>query len=81
MLDEPIATPEAEGAGFTNEWAVDGRVRFLKNIPGFYVLNRLHDELPIAATVPEWIEGAEDVDERIDLLHPILQSSVHAGRQ
>lgn len=72
LLDEPIATAEAEMAGFTNERAVDGRVRFLKNIPGFYVLNRLHDELPVAQSVPHWIESAEDVAERIDLLHPDL---------
>ena len=72
LLDNPIATPEAEAAGFTNERAVDGRVRFYKNIPGFYVLNRLHDELEIEAPVPQWIEYAEDVDDRIDLMHPDL---------
>ncbi len=72
LLDRPISTPEAEAAGFTNEWAVDGRIRFLKNIPGFYVLNRLHDELDIQTSIPQWIERADDVDERINLMHPDL---------
>jgi rhamnulokinase len=72
LLDDPIATYEAETAGFTNERTVDGRVRFLKNIPGFYVLNRLHAELAISKTIPEWLETAEDVKERIDLLSPDL---------
>ncbi|MHB8637009.1 MAG: rhamnulokinase [Fimbriimonadaceae bacterium] len=72
LLDEPIATPAAEAAGFTNERAIDGRVRFLKNIPGFYVLNRLHEDLAISVSVPEWIESADEVAERIDLLHADL---------
>lgn len=76
ILDSPIATPEAEAAGFTNERAVDGRVRFLKNIPGFYVLNRLHDELNISKPIPDWIATADDVSERIDLMHPDLYNPV-----
>ncbi len=72
LLDHPMVSPEAEQAGFTNERAVDGRVRLLKNIPGFYVVNRIHEELEIAASVPTWLSGAESVSERIDLLHPDL---------
>lgn len=73
LLDEPIATPDAEGANFTNERAVDGRVRFLANIPGFYVINRLHDELGVKPPIPQWLAGAETgVEERIDLFHSDL---------
>jgi len=72
LLDQPIASPAAEAAGFTNERAVDGRIRFLKNIPGFYVLNRLHDELGVSVPIPQWIEGAADVEERVDLMSPDL---------
>ncbi|MBC8065407.1 MAG: hypothetical protein H7Y17_11285 [Chlorobia bacterium] len=67
---EPIATPEAEEANFTNERMVDGRVRFLKNIPGFYVLNRLHEELGVDKSVPDWLRGAVNTGETINLLAP-----------
>jgi len=73
LLDRPLATSEAESANFTNERAVDGRVRFLANIPGFYVINRLHEELGISAPIPEWLSGADRlVSERIDLMRPEL---------
>jgi len=37
-LDAPICTPEAMRANFTNEIGVGGTVRFLKNIPGLWLL-------------------------------------------
>jgi rhamnulokinase len=43
-LDAPVATPEAFKANFTNEGGVDGTVRFLKNIPGLWVLQQLRQE-------------------------------------
>lgn len=67
IRDEPIATPEAEVANFTNERMADGRVRFLKNIPGFYVVNRLHEELQVPVSVPEWLRTAINTGETIDL--------------
>ena len=70
VIDKPLATPAAEAAQFTNERTVDGRVRFLKNIPGFYVINRIHEELGLTNTVPEWLAEAVSVEERIDLIHP-----------
>ena len=70
VIEKPLATPDAEEAQFTNERTVDGRVRFLKNIPGFYVINRIHEELGLKNTVPEWLATAQDVDERINLVHP-----------
>lgn len=70
IRSEPIATPEAEAANFTNERMVDGRVRFLKNIPGFYVLNRLHEELGVQISVPEWLRGAINTGDSIDLFSP-----------
>ncbi|CAN5381056.1 rhamnulokinase family protein [soil metagenome] len=70
VIDQPTATSAAEQAGFTNERAVDGRVRFLKNIPGFYVINRLHEELDVKVSVPEWLAAREDIETRIDLLDP-----------
>lgn len=67
IRDEPIATPEAEVANFTNERMVDGRVRFLKNIPGFYVVNRLHEELQISVSVPEWLRSGINTGDTINL--------------
>ena len=37
-LREPILTDDALEANFTNEVGVDGTIRFLKNIPGLWVL-------------------------------------------
>ena len=37
-LDEPVLTPEALAANFTNEGGVDGKIRFLKNINGLWLI-------------------------------------------
>jgi rhamnulokinase len=37
-LDEPVLTEAAQKANFTNEGGVDGRVRFLKNVTGLWLL-------------------------------------------
>jgi len=37
-VDEPILTPEAQAANFTNEGGVDGKIRFLKNINGLWLV-------------------------------------------
>lgn len=38
-LDQPILTPESREANFTNELGVDGKVRYLKNLSGLWLLN------------------------------------------
>lgn len=70
VIDRPIATPEAAALNLTNERTIDGRVRILKNVPGFYVINRIHEELGLSHSIPEWLGGLQEVDERVDLLHP-----------
>jgi rhamnulokinase len=70
VVDQPIATPQAEGLNLTNERTIDGRVRLLKNVPGFYVINRIHEELGLTQSIPEWLGALQEVDERVDLLHP-----------
>ncbi|MDR0655042.1 MAG: rhamnulokinase [Treponema sp.] len=42
---EPVLTAAAREAGYTNEGALNGRIRFLKNIMGLWVLQRIRDEL------------------------------------
>lgn len=41
ILDAPIATEKARLAGFTNEGAVGGKIKFLQNITGLWILQRL----------------------------------------
>ena len=43
-LPEPILTEEARLAEFTNEGGVGGRIRFLQNITGLWILQRLMAE-------------------------------------
>lgn len=40
-IDEPILTEDARKAGFTNEGAVGGKIRFLQNITGLWILQNL----------------------------------------
>jgi Sugar (pentulose and hexulose) kinases len=49
-VDEPILTEEAKQNGFTNEGAVGGKIRFLQNITGLWILQRL---------MTEWAERGE----------------------
>ncbi len=73
VIDQPIVTDAARSGNFTNERTVDGKVRFLKNVPGFWVLNRLHAELKVPVSVPDWIASANlTTTERIDLNAPEL---------
>lgn len=41
---QPILTPEARAANFTNEGGFEGKFRFLKNISGMYPIQKLRDE-------------------------------------
>jgi rhamnulokinase len=61
-LDEPILTPEAREANFTNEGGVGGRIRFLKNVMGLWLiqeLQRLWAAEENALTFAEICEEAE----------------------
>lgn len=51
-LAEPLLTEEARLAGFTNEGGVGGRIRFLQNITGLWILQRL---------MSEWKERGEEI--------------------
>lgn len=58
-LDEPILTEEARRAGFTNEGGVAGKITFLQNITGLWILQRL---------MAEWKERGEE--QQYDMLIP-----------
>ena len=49
ILAEPVINEEAYEAGFTNELSHPGEVRFLQNIMGMWIINRMKDELGIAS--------------------------------
>ena len=59
LLDDAICTDKAKDAGFTNEGAFDGKVRFLKNITGFWVVNQLREQIPIKESFGEMCQMAE----------------------
>lgn len=44
VTDEPILTEEARLAGFSNEGGVGGKIRFLQNITGLWILQCLIDQ-------------------------------------
>lgn len=86
--DEPILTEEARLAGFTNEGGVGGKIRFLQNITGLWILQRLMAEwetrgegvafdviLPQAAQ--PGINSVIDVDSA-DFLNPVCMEEAIA---
>ena len=51
-VDQPILTEEARVAGFTNEGGIQGKIRFLQNITGLWILQRL---------MAEWKEQGKEI--------------------
>ena len=79
-LPQPILTEEARLAGFTNEGGANGRIRFLQNITGLWMLQRLmaaweENGKPIG--IVQLIEEAEaaDIDTIVDVDDPVFASS------
>ncbi|MBM7412404.1 rhamnulokinase [Clavibacter michiganensis] len=54
-LEEPVITPASRAANFTNEGGVDGRIRFLKNVSGLWLLSE---------SIRTWERSGESVDLR-----------------
>ncbi|MDR1444364.1 MAG: rhamnulokinase [Treponema sp.] len=53
IQSSPILTEAARDAGYTNEGALNGRVRFLKNIMGLWILQQTRHELGDAYSFAE----------------------------
>lgn len=69
LLGTVVDRPLLASPMFTNERTVDGRVRYLANIPGFYVVNRVYEELGLEQGIPEWLASADPApDETSDLM-------------
>lgn len=52
-LQHPVLTEESRAANFTNEGGVDGRIRFLHNVMGLWLLSE---------SVREWERGGDFID-------------------
>jgi rhamnulokinase len=64
-LTEPLLSKESMTANFTNELGVDGRVRYLKNLSGLWLLSesqRDWEERGEGVTLGEVLQAAESAD-------------------
>jgi rhamnulokinase len=62
VTGEPILNEAAREAGYTNEGAHNGRIRFLKNIIGLWVIQSVRRELSDAYSFAELETMARDVE-------------------
>lgn len=61
-LDSPVLTESARDANFTNEGGVDGRIRFLTNVMGLWLLSETLRTWGVdAADLPELLTQAAEV--------------------
>lgn len=67
--DSPILTEQANKAGFSNEGGVGGKIRFLKNIMGLWMIQSVRKELPGNPSFEKLIKMAQmsDYDDIIDV--------------
>ncbi|MDX2376474.1 rhamnulokinase [Microbacterium sp. LRZ72] len=70
-LEQPLVTDAAREANFTNEGGVDGRVRFLHNVTGLWLLSETlrawEDEDGAAIDLPALLDAAAGVDGPVPL--------------
>jgi rhamnulokinase len=66
-LDEPVLSAEAGAVNFTNEASVDGRIRFLRNVMGLWLLSE---------SVRCWDRGATGA-QRSSTLQRLLAEAAH----
>jgi rhamnulokinase len=88
-LERPVLTQEALAAGFTNERGVDGRIRFLHNVMGLWVLQGCLADWGLGnADLPVLLEGAGalppggpvvDVDDPVFLSPGPMVDRLHAA--
>lgn len=77
-LEEPILTEQARRAGFTNERGVGGKIRFLKNIIGLWLVQELRRDLEKHGTKLDYVQLTQAAADaiafrsRINAFHPSL---------
>lgn len=73
ITEAPIINEITRRHNFSNERTVEGQIRLLRNIPGFYVLDALRLEFASEKSGSEWLEQADlSASKRIDLFSPKL---------
>lgn len=78
VTDKPVVTEQSFESGYTNELAADGRIRFLKNIIGMWIIQECMRDWKAegkAYTYPEitaLAERARDAGVRFDVNDPIF---------
>lgn len=83
-VDAPILTPEAMNCDFTNEGTVNGKIRFLRNITGLWLLQNLMKEWEAAGekcSYDELIAEAERcrLDSVVDVDAPCFNKPDNMG--
>nr|WP_233189258.1 rhamnulokinase family protein [Subtercola sp. Z020] len=64
-LEHPVVSDESRAANFTNEGGVDGRVRFLQNVSGLWLLSesvRTWERAGTGIPLADLLEAAAEVD-------------------
>lgn len=67
-INEGIATSEVFEANFTNEWGVQGTIRFLKNIMGMWLIQEVSRMLDYQYSYPELAELASQKEAFVTLI-------------
>ena len=57
-LDRPVLTEDSREANFTNEGGVDGKIRYLRNVMGMWLLTRVHPKLGAGRAIRRVDEAA-----------------------
>ena len=70
-LDRPVLTEASRRANFTNEGGVDGRIRYLRNVMGLWLLSeavRTWQRQGLDASLAQLLEQAEDVTTQVPVI-------------
>ncbi|MDR2177095.1 MAG: rhamnulokinase [Treponema sp.] len=71
IQSSPILTEAARNAGYTNEGALNGKIRFLKNIMGLWILQQTRHELGDVHSFAELESLAREAAARNENIRPI----------
>lgn len=79
VLDGPILTPAAQKGEYTNEGAVGGKIKFLTNITGLWILQQLMQQWRKETPELSWRELTEEAESAedtivIDVDDPVFQN-------
>lgn len=79
-LDSPILSEESRKANFTNEIGYGGKIRYLKNTMGMFLINEARKEfkergceIPVFK-IKECVESSKDIDSFLDVDDPSFET-------